>query len=401
MKRVGIITGGGDCGGLNAVIKGAAQMGHTHGIRSFVIPNGYAGLYNLTGFDELLELTPDRVDFVDSSVAGSECGHSRVKIQKIKDAARYDRIKKGLKKFRIDGLVISGGDDTGSVMVDLVENGIPCIHAPKTMDLDLQSYSVGFDSTVNRIATFAEDIKTTGRTHNRIIVMELFGRYAGHTAFRAGIAGEADAILIPEIPADMEVVYAHCKRRYMDRISHSDIHAGTYLILVSGGLTDASGNELVDETAPADAFGHKKLAGAGKYVSNELTKRFRTDVEVKEFMKKEKMFVEGLYEIPEVRALTPGHLVRCGQTSVYDVNFGKEVGAGALVLLKNGLSGYTVIGVHRGKIHYMPTAQVIEQRYVDLKDVAFYEHFGICFGREPQLEELQYVEDTGVIEREM
>ncbi len=231
--------------------------------------------------------------------------------------------------------------------------------------------------------------------------MELFGRYAGHTAFRAGIAGEADAILIPEIPADMDVVYAHCKRRYMERIAHSDIHAGTYLILVSEGLKDASGNELVDETAPADAFGHKKLAGAGKYVSNELTKRFRTDVEVKEFMKKEKMFVEGLYEIPEVRALTPGHLVRCGQTSVYDVNFGKEVGAGALVLLKNGLSGYTVIGVHRGKIHYMPTAQVIEQRYVDLKDVAFYEHFGICFGREPQLEELRYEEDTGAIEREM
>ncbi len=401
MKRIGIITGGGDCGGLNAVIKGVAQMGHKLGIRSFVIPNGYAGLYNLSGFDELVELTQDRVDFVNSSVAGSECGHSRVKINKIKDDKRYDRIREGLKKFEIDGLVISGGDDTGSVMIDLSQQGIKCIHAPKTMDLDLQSYSVGFDSTVNRIATFAEDIKTTGRTHNRIIVMELFGRYAGHTAFRAGVAAEADAILIPEIPADMDIVYEHCKQRYMSRISHSDIHAGTYLILVSEGLKDASGNELVDETAPVDAFGHKKLAGAGKYVANELGKRFKGDAAVREFMKQEKMFVEGLYEAPEVRSLLPGHLVRCGQSSVYDINFGKEAGASAVVLLKNGLSGYTVIGLDRGKIQYMETSKVIEQRYVDLRDVAFYENLGYCFGRKPLETEFSYEEQTGPIERTM
>jgi 6-phosphofructokinase 1 len=401
MKRIGIITGGGDCGGLNAVIKGAALMGLRFGIQSFIVPNGYSGLYNLVGFDKLLELTADRVDFVNSVVAGSECGHSRVKIKKIKDENRYERIKEGLKKFEIDGLVISGGDDTGSVMVDLAEQGIKCIHAPKTMDLDLQPYSVGFDSTVNRIETFAQDIKTTGRTHNRIIVMELFGRYAGHTAFRAGIAAEADAILIPEIAADMDVVYEHCKTRYMARIASSDIHSGTYLILVSEGLKDASGRELVDETAPVDAFGHRRLAGAGKYVGNELTRRLKNDASVREFMKREKMFVEGLYEAPEVRVVEPGHLIRCGNSSVYDVNFGKEAGASAVVLLTKGLSGYTVIGMHHGRIHYMETAAAIEQRYVDLKEVAFYEHLGYCFGREPEETEFEFEEEKGPIERLM
>jgi len=124
--------------------------------------------------------------------------------------------------------------------------------------------------------------------------MELFGHYAGHTAFRAGIAAEADAILIPEIAADMDAVYEHCKTRYMARIDSSDINAGTYLILASEDLKDASGKDLVDET-----------------------------------------------------------------------------------------------GMHHGRIHYMETAAAIEQRYVDLKEVAFYEHLGYCFGREPEEAEFE------------
>ena len=381
MKKIGIITSGGDCGGLNGVIKGAALMAHKQGISPFIIPNGYAGLYNLIDFKGLLEVTPDRADNIDANLAGSEAGHSRVKIKKIDDAQKYERIKKGLKKFGIDGLVISGGDDSGSVMVDLSQQGIKCIHAPKTMDLDLQSYSVGFDSTVNRIATFTEDLKTTARTHNRILVMEVFGRYAGHTAFRAGVAADADAILIPEIPTDFDVLYAHCKQKYFHRIINSDAFKGTYIILVAEGLKDASGKELVDEAAGVDAFGHKRLAGAGKYVCNELTKRFKADATVVQLMKESKMYVKGIYEIPEVRAVTPGHLVRCGHSSVYDVNFGKEAGAAAVILLKNGLSGVTVTGIQDGRIQYATTAEIIKQRFVDLDVVALHEQLGTCFGR--------------------
>lgn len=399
MKKIGILTSGGDCGGLNGVVKGAAQMATKKGMSSYVIPNGYAGLYNLIDFDSLVELTPERVDQIHCNLAGSEAGHSRVKIKKIDDDQKYERIKKGLEKFGIDGLVISGGDDSGSVMVDLSQQGIKCIHAPKTMDLDLQTYSVGFDSTVNRIASFAEDLKTTGRTHNRILVMEVFGRYAGHTAFRAGIAAEADAILIPEIPTDFDVLYAHCKERYFKRTKESDVKASTYLIIVAEGLRDAGGGELVDESAGVDAFGHKRLAGAGKFVCNELTKRFKEDPEVAELMKRDKMHIKGIYEIPEVRSIVPGHLVRCGHSSVYDVNFGKEAGAAAVILLKDGFSGVTVSGIHDGKIQYMETTKAIEQRFVDLGVVALHEQLGTCFGREPQEVDLKSEKKKGRVER--
>jgi 6-phosphofructokinase 1 len=383
IRNIGVLTSGGDCGGLNAVVKGAAGMAGSLDIKCFVIPNGYAGLYNLTEFDSLTELTPDRVDLVNASMAGSAAGHSRVKIKKIDDADKYQRIKKGLEKFNIDAIVISGGDDSGSVMVDLHSNGIRCVHVPKTMDMDLGTYSVGADSTINKIAVYADELKTTGRTHNRVIVMEVFGRYAGHTAFRGGIAADVDAILIPEIPVDFDVLYAHVKDKLTRRFLLSDVFEGTYLIVVAEGLKDASGREIVDDTSGVDAFGHKKLAGAGKYVCQEITKRLKDDAVIKAFMKETHMYVEKLYEIPEVRPVTPGHLVRCGRSSAYDVNFGKEVGAAAVILLNKGIDGVTLADVKGKEIRYMPAEKAILQRYVDLDQVALFEQLGTCFGRKP------------------
>ncbi|MEK7308545.1 MAG: 6-phosphofructokinase, partial [Nitrospirota bacterium] len=332
MKRIGIITSGGDCGGLNAVIKSVAREAYAHGIESVVIPNGYAGLYNLVDLKEVVVLNAERVSRIEASLAGSEAGHSRVKISKISDPQKYDRIKKGLKKFGIDALIISGGDDTGSVVVDLTSKGIPCIHVPKTMDLDLQPYSVGGDSAINRISVFTRDLKTTGMSHNRILVIEVFGRYVGHTALRGGIGAEADCILLPEIPVDFDVIYQHMKTTYFARVDRSDVKAGTYIIVVAEGLKTASGELLYDESAGADAFGHKKLAGAGKYVRQQLEKRLKADPDVKEFMKRTGMYAPGVYEIPEVREVTLGHLVRSGQSSSFDVNFGQKTGAAAVLL---------------------------------------------------------------------
>lgn len=383
IKKVGVITGGGDCGGLNAVVKGVASMADSLGIECYVIPNGYAGLYNLIDFESLTELTVERIDHINANPAGSEAGHSRVKINKIEDPNKYERIKKGLKKFDIDALVISGGDDTGSVMVDLCNNGIACVHVPKTMDLDLQTYSVGGDSTINKIAVFADELKTTGRTHNRVIVLEVFGRYAGHTAFRGGIAADVDAVLIPEIPVNFDILYDHVKERMVKRIEGSDVHAGTYIIVVAEGLRDDSGSEIVDESAGVDAFGHKKLAGAGKYTSQQLEKRFKADPSVVEFMKKTHLYVKDMYETPEVRAVAPGHLVRCGRSSAYDVNFGLETGAAAVSLLTSGIFGVTLAGVSGKEIMYMPAAKAIVQRHVNLDEVSLFEKMGVCFGRKP------------------
>jgi 6-phosphofructokinase 1 len=399
MKRIGIITSGGDCGGLNGVVKGAAYMALSHGASCFVIPSGYAGLYNLVDFDKLTELTPERLDRIDANLAGSEAGHSRVKIKKIDDAGKYERIKQGMEKFKLDGLVISGGDDSGSVLVDLNEHGIKCVHAPKTMDMDLQTYSVGADSSINRIASFIEDLKTTATTHRRILVLEVFGRYVGHTAFRGGIAADADAVIIPEIPCDFDLLYSHMKERYFSRIMNSDVRSGTYMIVVAEGIKNASGTDIVDENSAPDAFGHRRLAGAGDYVCQQLIKRLKADPSITPLMKKTGMYVKGINEIPEVRAVAPGHLVRCGHSSAYDVNFGKEVGAAAFILLNQGISGVTVSGISNGRIRYMDTKEAIKQHFVDTHQVAIYEALGTCFGRTPEKIHIKPEKLTQALER--
>lgn len=401
IKKIGIITSGGDAGGLNAVIKGVAKEASAQGIESVIIPNGYAGLYNLVDMDDVVLLNPERLTRIDSSLAGSEAGHSRVKISKIADPNRYERIKEGLKKFGIEALIISGGDDTGSVVVDLGGRGIPCVHVPKTMDLDLQPYSVGGDSAINKIAELTRDLKTTGMSHNRVLVIEVFGRYVGHTAFRGGVAAEADCILIPEIPVDFDIVYDHIKTLYFARVERSDVKAGTYTIVVAEGVKTASGELLYDESAGVDAFGHKKLAGAGKYVRQQIEKRLKADPDVKDFMKRAGMYTPGVYEIPEVREVTPGHLVRSGQTSAYDVNFGYRTGAAAVLLLLGGKTGNTVVEVNGKKISYMPTSDAIKRRDVDISEVAFFESLGTCFGRRPQKFEYEFIEARGAIERHL
>lgn len=401
MKNIGIITSGGDCAGLNAIIEGVAKTSLKEGVSSFIIPNGYAGLYNLIEFDSLVELTESRMDSVKASIAGSEAGHSRVKIKKIKDPNKYDRIKKGLDKFDIDGLVICGGDDTGSVVVDLVNHDIKCVHAPKTMDLDLQTYSVGGDSTVSRIARIARDIKTTGRTHNRIIVVEVFGRYAGHTAFRGGIAAEADAILIPEVEVDFDVLYDHMKDRYFKRLSYTDVNATTYLIVAAEGMKDKSGDVITDDSAGADSFGHKKLSGAAKYVKDQLDRRLGEDDEVADLMKEAGMYVEDIYTKPEIRTLKPGHLVRSGDSSAFDVNFGLEAGSAAVKLLMKDITGVTVSSVKGNKIRYMKTEDAIVERNVDLEQVAFHENMGVCFGRKNPELKLDFEELTSAPDRHL
>ena len=399
MKNIGIITSGGDCGGLNAVVRGAAKAAMSRGIGTYIIPNGYAGLYNLVNFDRLVLLDEERTDHVNSQFAGSDAGHSRVKISKINDPDKYDRISMGLRKFDIDGLVISGGDDTGSVVVDLAEHGIPCVHAPKTMDLDLQTYSVGGDSAINKIANIVDDLKTTGTTHNRVMIVEVFGRYAGHTAFRGGIAADADCILIPEIPVDFDEVYKHFKHYYIRRILNSDVHAGTYVIVVAEGVKGEDGKHFSDGADGSDSFGHAKLAGAGKYIRAKLEEMMRADPEISQFMKTSGMYVPGVFEIPEVREVIPSHIVRSGSTSAYDVNFGKQIGAAAVILLDEGVSGVTVAKVNHGHIRYMNTNEAIVQRFVDVNDIDFYEQLDVCFGRKPQPYEAKLEEQVGPVER--
>jgi 6-phosphofructokinase 1 len=395
-KRLGIITSGGDCGGLNAVIKGAAQMANSLGIETYIIDNGYAGLYNLIERDKLIKLDSARIDSISSYLAGSVAGNSRVKIAKISDTDKYIRIKSGLKKFSIDGLIIAGGDDTGGVVVDLNNNHIPCIHVPKTMDLDLHTYSVGGDSAICRIARFIEELKTTGQSHNRIMIIEVFGRYAGHTAFRGGIAADADCILIPEIPVDLNIVYQHAKNTFIRRVKESPLKHTTCIIIVSEGIKDATGDLLTADEKELDAFGHKKLGGVGVNVKDFISSRMKNDPEIKDFMKSQGLFIEDMNTGPQVNHIALSYLVRSGYSSAIDVNFGKDTGAGAVILMINGLTGVTVSGVKNGKIKYIAIQEAIKQRQVDANAISFYEQLGICFGRKALPFQPEYSEDQNV-----
>ena len=398
--KIGIISSGGDCGGLNAVVKSAAQTSLNLGLEPYIISNGYAGLYNLIDTPPV-ELNEMRADNILSGRAGSEAGHSRVKIKKIASAEKYNIIKAGLEKHNIDALIIAGGDDTGSVVVDLITQGIRCIHCPKTMDLDLQPYSVGGDSTINRISNFVNDLRTTGQTHNRALVVEVFGRYAGHTAFRGGVGADADCILIPEIGADYKLVYEHFKKTYINRLKTSYNRASTYLIVAAEGVTGTDGKHFSDSSAGTDAFGHVRLSGVGQFIRKELEKYMKEDKEWAQVWKDAGMYVENLYEMPEVREVQPGHLVRCGQSTAYDVNFGKQIGSSAVHLLVNGIEGVTVVGYNSGKIKYMPTKEAIKERNVDLEEIAFFENMGVCFGREPAEYKPKFEKVEGKIERYM
>ena len=153
--------------------------------------------------------------------------------------------------------------------------------------------------------------------------------------------------------------------------------------------------------APVDAFGHKRLAGASKFVVQEITKRFKADLETTELMKKSKMYVKGINDIPEIRAVNPGHLVRCGHSSPYDVNFGMEIGAAAVQLLIKDITGVTVANVKGSTIQYMATADAIKQRFVDPDLIAYYENLGFCFGRKPASVDIKFVKVEGAFERHL
>ena len=399
IKRLGIITSGGDCGGLNAVITGAARMAYHHGIETVMIPNGYAGLYNLNNIDPVV-MDFARADKIHSGVAGSEAGHSRVKISKIKDPDKYKIIMSGLNKHNIDGLVIAGGDDTGSVVVDLISKGIKCVHVPKTLDLDLQTYSVGGDSTINRISKFTDELRTTGLTHNRALIIEVFGRYSGHTAFRGGLGADADCILIPEIEVDYEVVYQHFKQTYVNRLMTSDVKGATYIIVAAEGLKNKDGQFFTEEIA-IDSFGHKKLSGGATFIRKQLEHYTKNDPYWELVLRREGIYVEDIYMYPEIREVSLGHLVRAGFTSSYDVTFGKQVGGAAVLLMKKGIFGVTVVGVEADEITYLPTELAIKQRNVELQEVSFYESMGVCFGRNPEAYSPNFKEQIGKIHRYM
>src|SRR5256714_6721057 len=260
--KVGMLTGGGDCPGLNAVIRAIVRKGSFHYEDEFV---GF-----LEGWRGLLENKSMPLDL--SSVGGIlPRGGTILRTSRTNPAKKSDGLEKciaTLKKHSVDALIVIGGDDTLSVAQKLHEKGVKVVGVPKTIDNDLAGtdYTFGFDTAVNVVTEAIDRVHTTAEAHNRVMVVEVMGRNAGWIAIHSGVAGGADVILIPERPFDIDEVAAKIRRRH---------ERGRYfsIVVVAEGAKFASKNGPVMQSGETDEFGHARLGGIANTLALELEKR--------------------------------------------------------------------------------------------------------------------------------
>lgn len=281
--KIGILTGGGDCPGLNPTIRGFVMKALDYGFEVWGIREGWKGL--VKGIVEEKPLTVDRVEEI-ISWGGTMLRSSRT--NPYKDPAQLAAVKENIQKFGFDCIVALGGEDTLGVASKLWKDGIPTVGIPKTMDNDLSEtdYTFGFDTAVGVNVEAIDRLRDTARSHSRVIVLEVMGRHAGWVALHAGIAGGADWITLPEIPLDYEAMCAHLKVSYARK---------GYGIVVASEGTELGGDE---STAELDAFGHVKLGdrNVGETLASEIEKR------------------TGF----ETRSAVTGHIQRGGAPSAFD-----------------------------------------------------------------------------------
>jgi 6-phosphofructokinase 1 len=336
--KIGILTGGGDCPGLNAVIRAIVRKGIFHYQDEFV---GY-----LEGWRGVMENMTRMLDL--EAVKGIlPQGGTILRTSRTNPAKReggLDTCLKNLKQNGVEALIALGGDDTQSVSKGLFDRGFKIVAVPKTIDNDLSGTDLcfGFDTAVS-IATEAIDrVHTTAEAHNRVIVVEVMGRDSGWIAIYSGVAGGADVILIPEKPFDIDEVSETLKLRH-DRGRYFSI------VVVAEGAKLAS-NVISDERRKTDEFGHVRLGGIGTLLAAEIEKR------------------TGF----ETRAVVLGHTQRGGSPTAFDRMLATRYGVGAIDLVHQGKFG-CMVSLKGNDIRSVPIADAIARtRYVsqELIDVA-------------------------------
>ncbi len=282
--RVGVLTGGGDCPGLNAVIRAVVRKGvRQHGFEFVGYRNGWLGpLEGLTmelGIAECRGILPR---------GGTILGSSRTNPFKIENGV--ERIQANLASDGVDALIAIGGEDTLGVATKLADLGVNVVGVPKTIDNDLSGtdFTFGFDTAVN-IATEAIDrLHTTAESHHRVLVVEVMGRHAGWIALHAGIAGGASMVLIPEQPFDIDEVCRRVETRFKSQYAP--------IIVVSEGAVPADGGDMTLVSGEKDAFGHVRLGGIGDRLASEIEARTGK----------------------EARAVVLGHIQRGGTPTAFD-----------------------------------------------------------------------------------
>lgn len=309
IKCVGILTGGGDCPGLNAVIRAIVRKGiAAYGCEMIGILEGWKGM--LEGMSR--PLTLDAVSGI-LPRGGTILGSSRT--NPYQDGADGGaRIRDGMAKMGIDALIAIGGDDTLGVAHRLTEQGIKVVGVPKTIDNDLDGtdQTFGFDTAINIVMEAIDRLHTTAESHNRVMVVEVMGRHAGWIAVESGIAGGADVILIPEVPFDLDGVCDTIRKRHA--------RGKTFSIVVVAEGAKLEDDSMVLQSGERDAFGHVRLGGIGNLLSDEIERRTGY----------------------ESRATVLGHIQRGGSPSAYDRVLGTRFGIAAIDLIDEGNFGKMV-----------------------------------------------------------
>ena len=342
--RIGILTGGGDCPGLNAAIRGVTRRSvDTYQSTVVGIHNGWAGL--ILGDTEPLSL------YSVSGIlhrGGTILGTSRT--NPMKDPADIERIKENVKKFELDAIAAIGGEDTLGAAAQLNDLGIPMVGLPKTIDNDIMGTDAtfGFDTAVS-IATDAIDrLHTTAESHHRVMVIEVMGRHTGWIAIKAGIAGGADCILIPEVPKALEDICALVKQRIKKGKTFS-------LVVVAEGFTLTHDKELVTQDDERDEFGHVRLGGIGEVLRAEIEQV--TDI--------------------ETRVTILGHIQRGGSPTPFDRVLATQYGVAAADLIHKGDFG-KMVALRGTKIETTPLSDVAGQ--IRTVDMDLYEIAQVFFG---------------------
>lgn len=341
--RIGILTGGGDCPGLNPVIRAVVRKAHNEGYEVIGIKNGWKGLIE----NDTVKLN---LSFVSGILpkGGTILGTSRT--NPYKKEGDLQKIKENYKALGLDALIAIGGEDTLGVATKLMKDGIRnIVGVPKTIDNDLSftDYSFGFDTALNTATECIDKLHTTAESHHRIIVVEVMGRHAGWIAVESGIAGGADIILIPEIPIDIDEVCGLIKKRHARGKTFS-------IVVVAEGARFKEGT-MVTQEQRLDEFGHARLGGVGEVLGKEI--EVRTGY--------------------ETRISVLGHIQRGGSPSAFDRILGTRFGVKAVELLKNKKFG-KMVALSGNKIIDVP----IEQAVASLKtvDMELYEISKVFFG---------------------
>jgi 6-phosphofructokinase 1 len=336
-KRIGILTGGGDCPGLNAVIRAAVLNARgSYGWDVVGIRNGFEGLYE----EDYLDLTEASVSQLlarGGTVLGSSnranpfayplrLPDGRTEIHDVSA-----KVLKNLAKLNLEGLIVVGGDGTMSFGQKFLAQGARIVGVPKTIDNDLEAtdYTVGFQTAVEVVVEALERLQTTAESHERIMIVEVMGRYAGWIALTAGLAGGAHVVLLPEIDYDIDKVVEAFHRRHGRGVSYS-------IVVVAEGAKPKGG--VLSVVAAGDVTKQEKLGGAGQRLADQITARTEY----------------------EVRTTVLGHIQRGGSPCAFDRELGTRFGAMAVDMVAEGKFGH-VAALESGRLVAKPIEKAVKK----------------------------------------